>query len=201
MKNPLHTAMLAVKHVEKNSQAMGYKYRGIEAIVQAARPALAAAGLSCRPVEMEILERETRESARGAALIYSVVKVTFCYEDGESNKYHVTTIGEAFDSGDKGITKAISVAQRTAHILALQIPTGEDTESGEQHELSAPKPTLRENPPVAAAEGADTLIDRLLGCASQAEMAALAPELKSLEGAELATARAIYEEMLDKVPA
>lgn len=132
----LFVAMSCVKHVSKDSKGAGYQYRGIEAIMQAARPALKAANMSCRPVDIELIERESRLSSAGKALIYTMVRVTFRYATPDE-EFDVKVIGEAFDSGDKGMAKAISVAQRTAHILALQIPTGEDTEEGEQHQVSS----------------------------------------------------------------
>ncbi len=184
----LFHAMSAVSHVAKDSQGHGYKYRGIEAIMQAARPALRAAMMSCYPIAIEVLEREARASSRGASLMFTMVRVTFRYASPDES-FDVQVIGEAFDSGDKGMAKAISVAQRTAHILALQIPTGEDTEAGEQHAQAATsKPVDASKPHKPGA------VETILATKSVVELEALRPRLERLTGVARARAKSVYDD-------
>lgn len=197
----LFVAMTAVGHVAKDSQGHGYKYRGIEAIMQAARPALRAARMSCYPVDIEVLERESRASSRGAAMVYTMVRITFRYASPDQS-FDVKVIGEAFDTGDKGMAKAISVAQRTAHILALQIPTGEDTELGEQHEASSGPAEEHEErgereergEPAPISDKANELVDVILATTSERGLDALVPLFEDMPVRDLERLRKVFGE-------
>ena len=74
----------AVGKDSRNPQ-QGYKYRGIDAVMNALNPALIKNRVFVVP---EVLEqaREERQTAKGGLLIYSVVtvKYTFYAEDGRN---------------------------------------------------------------------------------------------------------------------
>ena len=127
----------AVAKNEKNPQ-QGYKYRGIDAVMNALNPALRKNHVFVVP---EVLEqtREERTTAKGGLLICSVTKVkyTFYAEDGSS--VSAVVIGEGMDSGDKSMNKAMSAAFKYACFQAFCIPTEEMKDSEQDSPEPAPK--------------------------------------------------------------
>lgn len=119
---------------DKNPQ-QGYKYRGIDAVMNALNPALIKNKVFVVP---EVLDqsREERQTSKGGLLIYSVVRVkyTFYAEDGSS--IYAVVIGEAMDSGDKSMNKAMSAAFKYACFQTFCIPTEEMKDS----EADSPEP-------------------------------------------------------------
>ena len=108
----------------KNTQQGGYKFRGIDAVMNALNPALIKNKVFVVP---EVLEqkREERTTAKGGLLIYSIIKVkyTFYAEDGSS--ISACVVGEGMDSGDKASNKAMSAAFKYACFQTFCIPTEE----------------------------------------------------------------------------
>lgn len=104
-----------------------FKFRGIDAVMNALYPALVKNKVFVVP---EILEqtREERESSRGGRLLYSICKIryTFYAEDGSS--ISAVTIGEGMDSGDKATNKAMAIALKYAFFQVFCIPTEEMTD-------------------------------------------------------------------------
>lgn len=128
----------AVGKDSRNPQ-QGYKYRGIDAVMNALNPALIKNRVFVVP---EVLEqaREERQTAKGGLLIYSVVtvKYTFYAEDGSSVSAVVT--GEGMDSGDKATNKAMSAAFKYALFQTFCIPTEEMVDS----EIESPEPAPKQ---------------------------------------------------------
>lgn len=126
---------------EKNPQ-QGYKFRGIDAVMNALNPALIKNKVFVVP---EVLEqtREERHTAKGGLLIYSIVKVryTFFAEDGSS--VQACVIGEGMDSGDKATNKAMSAAFKYACFQTFCIPTEEMKDS--EDDSPEPMPRKAEN--------------------------------------------------------
>lgn len=123
----------------------GYKYRGIDAVMNALHPAMTENKIFAVP---EVLDqsREERQTNKGGLLIYSIVKVkyTFYAEDGSS--ISATVIGEGMDSGDKSTNKAMSAAFKYACFQVFCIPTEEMKDSEED----SPEPAPKENEPAAS---------------------------------------------------
>lgn len=124
----------AVGKNSKNPQ-QGYKYRGIDAVMNAVNPALTRNKVFVVPEVLE-MTREERTTGKGTLLIYSVAKVkyTFFAEDGSS--ITAVVIGEGMDSGDKSMNKAMSAAFKYALFQVLCIPTEEMIDS----ETASPEP-------------------------------------------------------------
>lgn len=127
----------AVGKDSKNPQ-QGYKYRGIDAVMNAVNPALTKNRVFVAPEVLE-MTREERQTSKGTLLIYSVAKVryTFYAEDGTS--ITAVVIGEGMDSGDKSMNKAMSAAFKYALFQVLCIPTEEMIDS----EVDSPEPQPR----------------------------------------------------------
>lgn len=112
-----------------NTQGSGYKFRGIDDVLNALSPLLSRHGLCILP---RVLNRTITErvSQKGGALFYVVVEAEFdfvCAEDG--SKHTVKTFGEAMDSGDKATNKAMSAAYKYACFQAFSIPTEADNDA------------------------------------------------------------------------
>lgn len=116
-----------------------YRYRSIDAVMNAMHPAMAKYGVFVMP---EVLEqsREEQESRNGGVLIYSIIKVryTFYAEDGSS--LTATVIGEGMDKGDKSVNKAMSAAFKYALFQVFCIPTDEFSDSEDESPEARQKP-------------------------------------------------------------
>lgn len=142
--------------ISKDSQAMGYKFRGIDAVYNHLAPLIGEHGLCILP-RMLSRQCEERVSAQNKALFYVTVEAEFdlvCSEDG--SKHTVKTFGEAMDSGDKATNKAMSAAFKYACFQAFCIPTEGDNDSeNETHEVKAkvqPKPKAKSEDDSAVSE-------------------------------------------------
>lgn len=118
------------------NKQQGFRYRGVDAVMNALNPAFIRHHLFVVP---EVLEqrREERQTAKGGNLIYSVcrVKYTFYAEDGSS--IEAVVIGEGMDSGDKASNKALAVAFKYACFQVFCIPTEEMKDpDAESHEVT-----------------------------------------------------------------
>lgn len=135
----------AVTKSKRTEQGNKYFYRGIDDVMNALNPAMVKHKLFIIPEVLDI-KREERTSKYDAVLIYSIctIKYTFYAEDGSN--VSATVIGEAFDSGDKSINKAMSVAFKYACFQTFCIPTEEMKDpDAEVHEIKEePKPQTEE---------------------------------------------------------
>ena len=148
----------AIAKSDRNPQ-QGYKYRGIDAVMNALQPALIKNGVCIVPQVME-QTREERKTQKGGLLIYSTIKCkyTFYAEDGSFVEAVVT--GEGMDSGDKASNKAMSAAYKYACFQTFCIPTEEMVDS----EKDSPEP-LPEEP--ARGKDAQKLMAELLTAAME----------------------------------
>lgn len=112
-----------------------FKYRGIDAVMNALQPAFIKHGIFVYP---EILEhtREERQNANNKTLIYSVIKVAYHFTAMDGSDVVVTVIGEGMDTGDKATNKALSIAFKYACFQLFCIPTEEMRDpDAEVHEV------------------------------------------------------------------
>lgn len=121
--NAVMNDMGAIGKDKRNTQ-QGFNYRGVDDVMNALNPLMVKHHLFCVP---EVLEqtREARTTAKGGALVYSILKMryTLIAEDGSS--IAAVVIGEGMDSGDKASNKAMSVAYKYAMFQIFSIPTEE----------------------------------------------------------------------------
>ena len=125
----------AIGAIAKNNanQQQHFMFRGVDDVYNELHPILAECGIVIIPeVESyEISEKRTKKFDSNKQPYESVTLYTratilhhFTAEDGS----HVTTkvVGEAMDSGDKGMNKAMSIALKYALFQLFTIPTKED---------------------------------------------------------------------------
>ena len=146
---------------EKKNAQQGFKYRGVDDVMNALQPVMVQHGLFVVP-EIIDQKREERQTNRGGNLIYSVctVRDTFYAKDGSS--VQCVVVGEGMDSGDKATNKAMSIAFKYACFQVFCIPTEEMKDpDAEVHEVT-PKSKHTENPKIAAATAKANEVKKLL---------------------------------------
>lgn len=118
-----------------------YKFRGIDAVMNALNPALIKNRVFVMP---EVLDqtREERQTKTGGLLIYSVVRVKYTFYADDGSSVSAVVVGEGMDSGDKATNKAMSAAFKYACFQTFCIPTEEMRDSEED----SPEPTPRKEP-------------------------------------------------------
>lgn len=109
---------------DKKNVKQGFKYRGIDDVMNALQPAMVKREIFVVPTILE-QKREERRTGSGGTLLYSIctIKYTFFAKDGSS--VEAIVIGEGMDSGDKATNKAMSIAFKYACFQVFCIPTEE----------------------------------------------------------------------------
>jgi hypothetical protein len=101
-----------------------FKFRGIDAILDAVSPALAKHRVLVMP---KVLKVDSRDSQTDKGKTQREVTMTIRYRfiGPRGDHYDATVVAEGVDTGDKAVSKAWSVAQRTVFIQVFSIRTGE----------------------------------------------------------------------------
>lgn len=123
----LNKVMVDVGVVGKTgfNEQQRFKFRGVDAVINAVGPALRKHGGFIVPDVIDSTV-ERVPSAKGGVLNTVRLLVRFnVYAVGSSESITGTVAAEAFDSGDKATAKAMSVAFRTFLIQLLCLPTDE----------------------------------------------------------------------------
>lgn len=141
----IHKAILAVMadiattgigKTEKNV-AQGFQFRGIERAMNALSPLLTKHGITVTPAYRD-LQIETRAKEGGKGTRFVTLLGRFEFKADDDSMVVSEFYGEAMDSGDKAVTKAQSVAFRTALFQQFVVPTmAMDPESGEEEDGGA----------------------------------------------------------------
>ena len=120
------------------NKTQGFKYRGIDAVMNAINPAMTKHKVFCSP---EVLEqrREERTSSKGGLLIYSICKIRFRFYTTDGSYVDAVTIGEGMDSGDKATNKAMAIAFKYACFQVFCIPTEEMNDPDSESPEAQPK--------------------------------------------------------------
>ena len=113
------------------NKQQGFKYRGVDAVMNAINPALVKNHVFIVPKVLD-QQREERTTNKGSVLIYSICRIryTFYAEDGSS--IEAVTVGEGMDSGDKATNKAMAIAFKYACFQVFCIPTEEMKDPDEE---------------------------------------------------------------------
>lgn len=104
------------------NKTQGFKYRGIDAVMNSLNPAMIKHKVFCTP---EVIEqsREERTTSKGGSLIYSVCRMRYRFYTTDGSFIDAVVVGEGMDSGDKATNKAMSVAFKYACFQTFCIPT------------------------------------------------------------------------------
>ena len=118
--------MADISAVGKNqkNEMQKFNYRGIDDVMNALHPAMVKNKVFIVPNTIEEV-RDTVATQRGGVMQRVRLKMlfTFMTDDGSHIDCHI--IGEATDSGDKAINKAMSIAYKYACFQVFCIPTEE----------------------------------------------------------------------------
>jgi hypothetical protein len=130
--NLIHTALLdAMRAIAKTGIAKLHKaalggstvnYRGIEDAMNRMSVILTECAITVTPTytDVQIMERARGE---GKAIRFAIVRGAFKFSASDGSFVSCEVYGEAMDSGDKALTKAQSVAFRTALFQQFVVPT------------------------------------------------------------------------------
>jgi hypothetical protein len=176
----LSAVMEDVRAVGKDSRNtdQNYKFRGIDAVMNAVGPALRRHGVVVVPNLVEATYRDVLTS-REKRSRECTVKVRYVFYGPAGDSIECVTPGESMDFGDKGAAKAMSVAYRIALLQALCLPTDDPDPDHGSYERATDQA-----PPVDHARAARQSL------AAAAEKAGL--DLSEVSGAYLAkTGRAL----------
>lgn len=150
------------------NKQQGFKYRGVDDVMNTLAPSLSKHGLLIVPRVIERTVSE-RESKSGGTLFHTVLKVDFDFiAASDGSKYTTSLIGEGMDSGDKATNKAMAIAYKYACFQAFCIPLEGSDPDAESHE-------------VAKSNGHDKITEQ-----QQEQLKSLISEVKADEGKFLA---------------
>src|SRR5690606_25832280 len=115
----VHTALAAVMEdvrvVKKGdrNQSQGFSFRGIDAVMNAVGPVLRKHGVVIRPQVVEQTAETVEVGQKRTPMRLVTLTVRYSFVGPRGDEFVVEVPGEAMDSGDKAISKAMSVALRT----------------------------------------------------------------------------------------
>lgn len=127
----------AVAKRQKNDH-FKFNFRGIDAVTNAVSPALKKHGVVVYPQVLDMQVSNTA-SSRGAAQLHVVLTIKYIWANSDGEQIETIVVGEAADTGDKAVSKAHSVAFRTAMLQTLCLPTDETDPDADSYELQHDK--------------------------------------------------------------
>jgi len=129
----------AVGKGSENKQ-QGFMYRGVDAVVNAAAPALDRHGVITAPGLKKLDYAIVEIGSNRTRMAHVQVEVTYTFWGPGGDSFSVTVPGEAMDSGDKATAKAMSVAYRIALLQSLNLPTTDPDPDRDSYERSPARP-------------------------------------------------------------
>ncbi len=150
--NGIYKAMVNVmKEVDavakdRNNPQQGYKFRGVEDVMNMLQPKLAKHGIFMTSEMHEEVHREEKASKSGGILTTSIVTLTITFHAEDGSSVSSCLPGEGMDSGDKSLNKALSAAYKYIMFQVFCIPT-EDLKDSEDESPEPEKQTTPKNPP------------------------------------------------------
>ena len=135
-------AVGAVAKSQRNT-VQNFNFRGVDAVVNAAAPALNDAGIVIIPEVLESTYETVEIGAKRTPMAHAVLKVAYWFYGPGGDFLRATVLAESMDSGDKAVAKAMSVAFRTALLQVLNLPTDEADPDEKIYERSSREETPR----------------------------------------------------------
>jgi len=142
--------MAAMEAVEKKRSASGglnYAFRSIDDVMAEVNRHLKTARVFAVPeiVTENAMERQTN---KGGVMLHRLVTVKYHFTADDGSFITATGAGEAMDSGDKAISKAMAMAFKYILTQMFCIPTeGDNDPDSTVHEIKADKPESNPEPP------------------------------------------------------
>jgi hypothetical protein len=117
-----------------------FKFRGVDDVMLAVGPALRKHGVIFAPSRVVSVEHERYSTAKGSPMDGVTVVVEYTITGPAGDTMTAAAAGQASDSGDKAVPKAMSVAYRTVLLQALCIPAGDPDPDSQVHERASAPP-------------------------------------------------------------
>lgn len=125
----------------RKNQQQGFMYRGIDEVMNDLHSLFAKNGVFILPT-VEEYDVDAKQTARGGLMYRTHAKIRFRFTAEDGSYVETINIGEAMDSGDKGMNKAMSVALKYSLMQMLLIPTAEEKDpDATTPETTYPQPT------------------------------------------------------------
>lgn len=137
---------------DSRNKQQGFNFRGVDAVVNTVGPALRKYDVVPLPTVLRT-EHRTYNTVGGTAMNSWTVEVRYTLYATDGSSVSGTAPGEAADAGDKGLTKAMSVAYRTFLLQTFAIPTDEPDPDSTVADPAAGRPTERSQPVVGNRDG------------------------------------------------
>jgi hypothetical protein len=146
-KPTIHAALLAVMNdvtyvgKDQYNEQQKFNFRGIDGVLDAVGPAFRKHGILPMP-EVTSVESTSYTTKNGTVMTRSVVRVNYDFRGPAGDTLTAIGIpGESADSGDKSVSKAMSVAYRTALIQVLALPIHQPDPDADTEEKEAAQAT------------------------------------------------------------
>lgn len=140
--------MRKVKAIDKTrkNQQQGFMFRGIDDVMNELHTLFAEEGVFILPKvqSFDVSEKVTEKfdtytkQTKKSILYYTRATIEFHFTAKDGSEVVAINVGEAMDSGDKGMNKAMSIALKYALMQMLLIPTAEDKDP----DGTTPPPTI-----------------------------------------------------------
>ena len=113
----------AITKSEKNQQ-QGFKFRGIDNVMNELHEIFSRNEVFILQ-EVKDFTTENRPTKSGGTNTFTRPTITFRYITTDGSFVETTNVGEAMDSGDKGMNKAMSISLKYSLLQMFLIPTEE----------------------------------------------------------------------------
>lgn len=123
---------------QKNQQ-QNFKYRGIDDVMNELHGLFAEHGVIVVPTVLSSTRTE-RVNKSGTLMFDTLAEIEFTFYAEDGSNISAIVRGEAMDSGDKGMNKAMSVALKYALLEMFLIPTEEQKDPDAQTHEVIPTP-------------------------------------------------------------
>lgn len=131
----LAAVMVDIGYVGKGDRNDFHKFmfRGIDRVINKVGPAFRKHGVLCMP-SLQSLESRDVQTEKGKTSREVTVTVAYIFHGPAGDSLTAVVPGEAQDTGDKAVSKAMSVAYRTALIQVFTIPTEQTDPDAQTYE-------------------------------------------------------------------
>lgn len=139
------TALSTVaKNLEVGYGQSKYKAVGEADVLRAVKPLEAKYGVYSYPINRNILETATLETAKGGKQLFERIEVVYRFINVDKPEEYIDIIsyGDGLDSGDKSVGKAMTYADKYALMKAYKIITGDDPDQEKSDELKSKQEIL-----------------------------------------------------------
>lgn len=110
---------------DRRNQQQGFKFRGIDDVMNELHSSLAKCGVFVLPNVLEET-RTTGKTSRGGDMFYTRLKIDFGFYAEDGSHVDAVVIGEAMDTADKASNKALSIGLKYAMLQVFCIPTEDE---------------------------------------------------------------------------